>query len=117
MLKVFRFTQGWLDYYGAYKDLEEAYARRAEIDHTFHYTDVRIEEIQIDGYLVRAYPDIETLPFADLSEEEEAYIPVPSEPDFIGPPKPPEVLKSAARAPAQPKPKQRARAPHANKKG
>lgn len=73
MLKLFRFTQGWHDYYGAFEDREEAYKRRAEVDYTFHYTDVKIEEIKLEGYEISVSPIFEVveheLPFADESEE------------------------------------------------
>lgn len=80
-LKLFKFTQGLNEYYGAYGNAEEAYERRAEVDHTFHYTDVRIEEVTLEGYEIAVYrePGIvvgynfknepDPLPFADDDED------------------------------------------------
>lgn len=41
------------------KDKEDAYERRAEVDHTFEYLPVVIEEVTVEGYeikLVKAKP-------------------------------------------------------------
>lgn len=79
MLKLFKFTQGWLDYYGAFDNLQEAYEKRATIDPTFHFTDVRIEEITLEGHDIRVLPHDPPLSvmLADVIEAEEAYVPPP----------------------------------------
>lgn len=65
MLKLFKFSQGQLDYYGAFKDEKEAYDRRADVDPTFHYTHVEINELTIPGHTIMVLED-DDLPFADL---------------------------------------------------
>lgn len=84
-LKLFKFTQGAFDYYGAFKDIEDAYDRRAEVDPTFHYAHCEIAELTLDGYEIAVYhktplpaPDPVYLPFTDIELEEEPEVATPA---------------------------------------
>lgn len=39
------------------KDKEDAYERRTEVDHTFDFLPVEIEEVTVEGYDIRLYKD------------------------------------------------------------
>jgi hypothetical protein len=49
-MKLFRFTMGHVDLLGAFEDATDAYERRNEVDHTFDWTPVVIEEVVLEGY-------------------------------------------------------------------
>lgn len=52
MLKLYRFTLGTDESYGAYSSLQEAYEKRADIDATFFFTPVAIEEVLLPGFTI-----------------------------------------------------------------
>lgn len=39
------------------KDKKDAYERRTEVDHTFDFLPVEIEEVTVEGYDIRLYKD------------------------------------------------------------
>jgi hypothetical protein len=49
-MKLFRLTLGSTEKFGVAKNEKEMYKERAEIDPTFEYTPVVIEEVEVDGY-------------------------------------------------------------------
>ncbi len=56
-MKLYKFTCGVDEKVGVFADETEAYERRTEVDPTFHFLPVTIEEIEIPGYKV--YPSVE----------------------------------------------------------
>lgn len=57
MLKLFRYTCGLDDKFGAATDEQDAYDRRAEVDSTFDFVGVQIEEITVPGFEFAIYPE------------------------------------------------------------
>ncbi|MGG1344149.1 hypothetical protein ABE244_27035 [Bacillus toyonensis] len=55
MAKVFRLTLGSIDRFAVAEDYDEMYEKRAEIEPTFAYTPVEIQELQIPGYELEAH--------------------------------------------------------------
>jgi hypothetical protein len=51
-MKLYKYICGIDEKYGAATDEKDAYERRLEVDPTFHFLPVRIEEVTIDGYEV-----------------------------------------------------------------
>jgi hypothetical protein len=49
-MKLYRYTCGDHEKYGVAPDEQEAYERREEVDATFHYLPVTIEEVTVEGY-------------------------------------------------------------------
>lgn len=49
-MKLFKYQMGTDEKLGAAKDEQDAYDRRAEVDHTFNFLPVQITEVKIDGY-------------------------------------------------------------------
>lgn len=49
-MKLYQYTCGDYQKYGVGDDESDAYTRRAEVDPTFHYLPVTIEEVSVDGY-------------------------------------------------------------------
>lgn len=49
-MKLYKYISGHDEKYGAAKDEKDAYERRTEVDPTFHFMDVRIEEVEVPGY-------------------------------------------------------------------
>lgn len=48
-MKLFKFEMG-SEKLGAFKDAEDAYERRTEVDHTYDYLPVKITEVVLEGY-------------------------------------------------------------------
>lgn len=57
-MKVFKYTCGDYEKYGVAEDESDAYERRAEVDPTFHYLPVTIEELRIEGYEIAVNPSV-----------------------------------------------------------
>lgn len=55
-MKLFKFICGSDEKIGPFKDETEAYDRRTEIDPTFHFLPVRIEEVTLPGYVISITP-------------------------------------------------------------
>lgn len=55
-MKLFRYISGVDERYGAAEDEKDAYDRRREVDHTFHFLPVRIEEVTLEGYEITLKP-------------------------------------------------------------
>jgi len=51
-MKLFKYICGIDEKFGPANDEKDAYDRRLEIDPTFHFLPVRIEEVTLDGYEV-----------------------------------------------------------------
>lgn len=49
-MKLYRYICGDFEKYGVGDGAEDAYERRSEVDPTFHYLPVTIDEVRIDGY-------------------------------------------------------------------
>lgn len=49
-MKLYQYTCGDYQKYGVGADEDDAYNRRSEVDQTFHYLPVTIEEVTVDGY-------------------------------------------------------------------
>jgi len=65
-LKLFKFTCGLDEKIGVFKDEKEAYERRTEVDPTFHFLPVQIDEITVPGYEIAITPIKQTVePMAD----------------------------------------------------
>lgn len=64
-MKLFRFIAGDDFKLAVFDNAEEAYARRAEVESTFHFIPVRIEEVTVPGYTIHAAPEMIELPFSD----------------------------------------------------
>jgi len=52
MLKLFKYTCGLDEKFGAATDEQDAYDRRAEVDPTFDFVAVRIEEVTVPGFVI-----------------------------------------------------------------
>lgn len=55
-MKLFKFTCGLDEKIGVFVDEQDAYERRAEVDATFHFLPVTIEEIAVPGYEITITP-------------------------------------------------------------
>lgn len=55
-LKLFNFTCGIDEKIGVFASAEDAYDRREEVDATFYFLPVTIEEITVPGYVVTITP-------------------------------------------------------------
>lgn len=60
-MKIFKYTCGDYEKYGVAADDNDAYERRSEVDQTFHYLPVTIEELRIDGYEI-SVKSVSTVP-------------------------------------------------------
>jgi hypothetical protein len=49
-MRLYRYTIGVHEKYGVAHDENDAHERRAEVDPTFHFLPVDIEEVKVDGY-------------------------------------------------------------------
>jgi hypothetical protein len=49
-MKLYRYTCGDHDKLGVAEDEQDAYERRTEVDPSFHYLPVVVEEMKLDGY-------------------------------------------------------------------
>ena len=56
-MKLFKYICGADERYGIAADEQDAYAKRAKIDPTFHFLNVRIEEVSVPGYKITITPD------------------------------------------------------------
>ncbi|MGX5634581.1 hypothetical protein [Bacillus thuringiensis] len=72
MAKVFRLTLGSIDRFAVAESIEDMHDRRAEIEPTFAYTPVEIQELHILGYVieVHAIPKEETKPVETIVKDE-----------------------------------------------
>lgn len=55
-MKLFRYTSGHDDKFAPAVDEKDAYERRAEVDPTFHFLPVQIEELTVEGYEITLTP-------------------------------------------------------------
>lgn len=60
-MKLYRYIMGVNEKYGVAADEQDAYDRRAEVDHTFSFLPVRIEEVIVPGYVIRAVSEEDLL--------------------------------------------------------
>lgn len=51
-MKLYKYICGIDEKYGAANDEKDAYDRRTDVDPTFHFLPVQIEEVTIDGFEV-----------------------------------------------------------------
>lgn len=56
-MKLYKYTFGDWERYGAAKDDADAFERRMDIDPQFHYVPVVIEEVTIEGYTISVTKD------------------------------------------------------------
>ncbi|OUB10959.1 hypothetical protein BK708_17870 [Bacillus thuringiensis serovar yunnanensis] len=72
MAKVFRLTLASIDRFAVAENHNEMYERRAEIEPTFAYTPVEIQEFQIPGYVIEAHtiPKEEPKPVEKVVKDE-----------------------------------------------
>lgn len=56
-MKLYRFTVGYDEKFYPFSDEKEAYERRKEVDHTFEWLPVVIQEIAIPGFTITVTPD------------------------------------------------------------
>lgn len=56
-LKLFRLTLGSVEKFAVAKDEEEMYENRAEVEPTFAFTPVVIQELEVEGYKIEVKPD------------------------------------------------------------
>jgi len=56
-MKLFRFTVGYDEKFYPFENEREAYERRAEVDPTFTWLPVQIQEISIPGYTIMVVPE------------------------------------------------------------
>ena len=70
--KVFRLTLGSIDRFAVAESIEDMHDRRAEIEPTFAYTPVEIQELHIPGYVIEAHaiPKEEPKPVETIVKEE-----------------------------------------------
>lgn len=61
-MKIFTFKMSDTKHTAVYKDAEEAYEKRAEIDQTFAYLPVEITEFTIDGFDITVTPTAPAAP-------------------------------------------------------
>lgn len=59
-MKLYRYISGMDEKYAAAESPEDAYDRREEVDPTYHFTPVRIEEVTLEGYTITVTPEGET---------------------------------------------------------
>ncbi|MUT66019.1 hypothetical protein [Paenibacillus sp. NEAU-GSW1] len=55
-MRLYRYTIGHTELYSAADNDEEAYERRTEVDPTFGWTPVVIEEVKLEGYEITVTP-------------------------------------------------------------
>lgn len=68
-MKIFKFKSGDFEQYGVYRDLQEAYDRRTEIEQSYDFLPVTIEEFTIPYYNI-TLSATEDLPFVPDEAEE-----------------------------------------------
>lgn len=55
-MKLYRYISGMDEKYGPAEDEQDAYERRLDVDPTFHFLPVRIEEVTVDGFEITVTP-------------------------------------------------------------
>jgi len=55
-MKLFKLTVGLIEKYGVAESEQDMYERRTEVDYSFDYLPVIVEEIVVDGYDIVANP-------------------------------------------------------------
>lgn len=55
-MKLYKYTFGDFESYGAAKDDKDAFERRMDIDPQFHYVPVTIEQVTLEGYEITLTP-------------------------------------------------------------
>lgn len=69
-MKLFRYISGVDEKYGVAEDAQDAYNKRTNIDHTFHFLPVRIEEVTVEGYEITATPTKKQVSFDDMDRDQ-----------------------------------------------
>ena len=67
-MKLFKLSIGLEERYGVAVDEKDMYERRAEVDHTYYYLPVLIEEVAIPGYIINVVEDTEGQGELDLGD-------------------------------------------------
>lgn len=67
-MKLFKFTVGEDERLYPFSDLQEAHDRRTEVDPSYHYLPVRIEEVTVPGYKLHVYPVLPETSLPDPAE-------------------------------------------------
>lgn len=70
MLKLYKYTCGLDEKFGPAMDDQDAYDRRAEVDPTFDFVGVRIEEVVVPGFEIVIYPEGTELNTLSASDED-----------------------------------------------
>ncbi|MEI4618325.1 hypothetical protein [Bacillus cereus] len=72
MARVFHVTLGSIEKFAVAESIEDMYEKRAEIDPTFAYTPVEIQELHIPGYVIEAHeiPKEEPKPVETIVKDE-----------------------------------------------
>ena len=55
-MKLFKLTVGLIEKYGVAEDEQDMYERRSDVDYSFDYLPVIVEEIAVDGYEITVNP-------------------------------------------------------------
>jgi hypothetical protein len=55
-MKLFKYTCGDIEKYGVGIDEDDAYARREQVEQTFYFLPVTIEELKVEGYEITVKP-------------------------------------------------------------
>ncbi|WP_042165537.1 hypothetical protein [Paenibacillus gorillae] len=69
-MKLFKYTCGFDERYGAAEDAQDAYERRAEIDPTYDFVAVKIAEVEVPGYEITLTPVVDERPLEEAVEEQ-----------------------------------------------
>lgn len=56
-MRLFKISIGNIEKLAVGKDEQDIYERKAEIDHTFDYLPVTIEEVTVEGHTITVTPD------------------------------------------------------------
>jgi hypothetical protein len=83
-MKLFRYTMGHTDIFAAALDAQDAYDRREQIDVTFGWTPVVIEEVTLEGFQIVLFSD-EELRDIEYAEEEASRREATPEPEPVAP--------------------------------
>ncbi|MGX5634364.1 hypothetical protein [Bacillus thuringiensis] len=72
MARVFHLTLGSIEKFAVAESIEDMHDRRAEIEPTFAYTPVEIQELHIPGYVIEAHaiPKEEPKPVETILKDE-----------------------------------------------
>jgi hypothetical protein len=55
-MKLFKYTCGDTELFGVAEDEKDAYDRKVDVDPTFHYIPVTVEEVKVNGYEINVTP-------------------------------------------------------------